>query len=213
MSPADLQCSELRQSWEWTLAGAAPAATWDRVGPRQKEASTRALFRARTSRKHPPPGHPPRQMGARARAGPWEPACGSGEAGHRWGGRRGRQQMGARLAPTVRQRRRADVCDQMFEKSEAGAWEKPDRPVSCSLPSWPQGRAWEARDRGPGLTADVMLCSNHRTLHHRPTLIYGSTGVCGCNRAIMATVELKTSYRRTLCARFWLVLRHHREQN
>lgn len=139
MSPADLQCSELRQSWEWTLTGAAPAATWDGVGPRLEEASTRALFRARTSRKHPPPGHPPRQMGARARAGPWEPACGSGEAGHRWGGRRGRQQMGARLAPAVRQRLRADVCDQMFAKSEAGAWEKPTGQFPASFPRGHRG--------------------------------------------------------------------------
>lgn len=121
MSPADLQCSELRQSWTWTLAETAPAATWDRVGPRLEEASTRALFRARTSRKHPPPGHPPRQMGAwTARAGPWEPARSSGEAGHRWGGRRGRRQMGAMLAPAVRQRRRADVCDQMFRRVRRG---------------------------------------------------------------------------------------------
>lgn len=157
------------------MAGAAPAAIWDGVGPRLEEASTRALFYARTSRKHPPPGHPPRQMGAwTARAGPWEPARSSGEAGHRWGGRRGRRQMGARLAPAVRQRRRADVCDQMFARVRRGPGK--NRQASFLHPSLAAaGESLGSQRRGPGLTADVMLCLNlgppHCILHHCPTLM------------------------------------------
>lgn len=104
------------------------------------------------------------------------------------------------------------LCDkgegQMFvtrcSREWGGGLGKTYRAVSCILPSRSLGRAWEARDRDPGFTADVILCLNlgpphprvHRThtLHRCSTLMQGGTGVCGCNHTILATAGLETSY-------------------
>lgn len=57
------------------------------VRPQLEEASTRALSGSRTSRKHPPPGHPPRQADGRPDCARWTVGTGPRL-------RRGRAQMG-----------------------------------------------------------------------------------------------------------------------
>lgn len=111
-------------------------------------------------------------MGSRtARAGPWERTGRQDGAGHRWGGRRGRRQMGARLAPAVRQRRRADVCDQMFARVGRG----PGKNLQGSFlhPSLAVvGEGLGSQGPRSGFHGDVILCLNLGPPHPHPAPLF-----------------------------------------
>lgn len=72
------------------------------------------------------------------------------------------------------------LCDkgegQMFvtrcSREWGGGLGKTYRAVSCILPSRSLGRAWEARDRDPGFTADVILCLNLGPPHPHPAPLF-----------------------------------------